>query len=542
MTRKLVQWIKNNKTLRVNAGALVGSTGVTSILGFVYWWLAARQNTPEVVGLASAAISAMTLLGAFSVMGLGTLLIGELPNQRGKEASLISAALILVALVGGGAGIVYAVVASHLASAFQVLGGDFSDVVLFALGVSLTSVTLVLDQALIGLLRGELQLWRNTIFAAVKLIALFGVDLWLARVTGLTIYVTLIIGNAFSLLVLAGMALLKRSKATGSYLPQWKLLRSLGPAALKHHTLNILLQAPSLILPVLVTIMLSPTVNAWFYMAWNLSSIANTVSVSFASTLYAVSAAKPSVLANKLRLTVSLAFVGCLLVNAILIVDPRLALELFGHSYSEQAAWSLRVLSLESFPFIIKNHYIALSRIRKQVGRTIIVTLATGLLELGSSVLGARLGGLNGLSLGWFSAMCFEALCMLPAVYMAAYPGKRARPVAVLADALETQGAWLLDTVKLPAPAALPSLGAQTVWLLDTLAMTAIRPGVDTLGLAAVKPGAVQTDTSSYRAYLQMREARKLSDPVDGRQRLRPTRLRRFSTYEHEAVTANRKD
>lgn len=547
MASKLAQWIKNNKTLLVNAGSLVGSTGVTSVLGFVYWWYAARQNTPEVVGLASAAISAMTLLGAFSVMGLGTLLIGELPNQQGKEASLISAALLLVGTVGGCLGIGYALVASHLSSDFQTLGASFSDIVLFALGVSLTSITLVLDQALIGLLRGEVQLWRNTIFSAVKLIALFGADLWLAQVTGMTIYETLIVGNGFSLAVLGLMVLVKRPRAVGSYLPQWTLLRQLGPAALKHHTLNILLQAPSLILPVLVTIMLSPTVNAWFYVAWNLSSIANTVSVSFASTLYAVSSAKPSVLANKLRLTVSLAFVGCVLVNAVLIIAPKFALEFFGHSYSEQAAWSLRVLALESFPFIIKNHYIALSRIRKQVGRTILVTIATGLLELGASVTGARLGGLNGLSLGWFSAMCIEGLCMAPTIYAAARTVAARQPALAVPDMLEAPAAWLMDTIKLPVEALnlVPeqrSLGEQTAWLLDTLALAAVRPGVDTLTLAAVKPGAVETNTSSYRAYVQMRETRKLGEPAEGRQRLRPTRLRHFATYEHEAVSMKKKD
>src|SRR5205807_241139 len=105
---KSMQWVKQNKTLLINAGSLIGSTGVTSVLGFVYWWFAARQNSPEVIGFASAVISAMTLLGTLGMLGLGTLLIGELPHRQGKEASLISAALILVGAVGGCLGIAYA--------------------------------------------------------------------------------------------------------------------------------------------------------------------------------------------------------------------------------------------------------------------------------------------------------------------------------------------------------------------------------------------------------------------------------------------------
>src|SRR5258708_3541465 len=177
MASRASQWIRNNKVLLVNAGSLVGSTGVTSVLGFVYWWVAARQNAPDVVGFASAAISAMTLLGTLSMLGLGTLLIGELSRQKGREASLISTALILVGVVGSGAGILFALTASYFSINFRPLGANIEDIILFAAGVGLTAITLVLDQALIGLLRGELQLWRNTLFTSVKLVALFAADL-----------------------------------------------------------------------------------------------------------------------------------------------------------------------------------------------------------------------------------------------------------------------------------------------------------------------------------------------------------------------------
>ena len=68
----------------MNAGSLIGTTAVTSGLGFAFWWLAARMFSTEAVGLASAIISTMTLLGSASILGLGTLLIAELPKQRGK--------------------------------------------------------------------------------------------------------------------------------------------------------------------------------------------------------------------------------------------------------------------------------------------------------------------------------------------------------------------------------------------------------------------------------------------------------------------------
>src|SRR5579875_2137832 len=150
----IFQWIKTNSALLLNAGSLIGTSGVTSALGFIYWWLAARSFSPGVVGLASAAISAMALLGAFSVVGLSTLLLGELQRHRTQATSLISPALLLVGAIGGGVGVGYAVLAPYISNDFRSMGGNILDILLFAGGVSLTAVTLVFDEAMIGLLLG----------------------------------------------------------------------------------------------------------------------------------------------------------------------------------------------------------------------------------------------------------------------------------------------------------------------------------------------------------------------------------------------------
>ena len=295
----LPQWLKANSVLFVNAASLAGTTVVTSGLGFIYWWVAARQFTPRAVGLASAALSAMTLIGTFSILGMGTLLIGELPRHRGQEASLISAALIVVGGVGGCLGVIFATIAQHLSADLQILGASIQNIALFAMGVSLTAITLVLDLALIGLLRGNWQLWRNSIFAGVKLVALIIAGLWLLHATGLSIYATWTIGNLLSLIFLAGFMIVKERKPLSSYLPQWGLLRKLGRSAVKHHMLNLTLQARVLILPVLVTVLLSATNNAWFYVSWSIASFANIVSIALTDTLYAVSSAQPAILARK---------------------------------------------------------------------------------------------------------------------------------------------------------------------------------------------------------------------------------------------------
>lgn len=419
MKTLLYQWLKVNSVILINAGSLIATTAVTSVLGFAYWWLAARHFSPEAVGFASATISAMTLLGTVCVLGLGTLLIGELPRQPGKEVSLISAALMLVGGVGGCIGILFAMVAPSVSADFQALRASVQDIALFAVGVGLAAIALVLDQAFIGLLRGHLQFWRNTLFALAKLVALFVAGLWLSHVVGLTIYATWVVGNALSLLALAGFVVLKGGRPSRSYLPDWGLLRKLKSAALQHHILNLMLQAPALALPVLVTVMLSARVNAWFYIASTIAAFVSLIPFALATILYATSSAQPTMLAHKARMTVSLALVACILVNCVLLLGARQILGLFGHAYAEQASSSLRILVLGAFPLIIKNHYIAIHRIQGRLAQAMLLIAVSAFLELGVPALGAYLGGLSGLSLGLLVALCVEATFMFRSVYKA---------------------------------------------------------------------------------------------------------------------------
>ena len=162
---------RRHRDLLSNAGSLVATTGVASLLGFVYWMFAARLFSQRAVGYGSAAVSAMTLLGTIGMLGLGTLLIGELP-RRSSRAGLVSAALLTCGLGSLVLGLGFAVVAPHVSVSFADMIGTPGRGALFVAGVALTGVTLVFDQATIGLMRGGLQLRRNIAFAVAKLLVL----------------------------------------------------------------------------------------------------------------------------------------------------------------------------------------------------------------------------------------------------------------------------------------------------------------------------------------------------------------------------------
>ncbi|ACZ61363.1 polysaccharide biosynthesis protein [Dehalococcoides mccartyi VS] len=62
---------KIRSPLYINAIFLMIADGTGAAFNFVFWILAAHFFTPESVGLAGAVISAMSLLGTISHLGLG---------------------------------------------------------------------------------------------------------------------------------------------------------------------------------------------------------------------------------------------------------------------------------------------------------------------------------------------------------------------------------------------------------------------------------------------------------------------------------------
>ncbi len=416
------QWLKANSVLLLNAGSLVSTTAVTSVFGFAFWWFAARLFPPAEVGLASAAVSAMILIGTVSTLGLGTLLIGELARQPGQEISLISAALLVVLFVGTCVGGLFACVAPLISVNFLPLRASVWVVLFFGLGCGLTAVTMVLDQALIGLLLGSWQLWRNAIFAVAKLVVLILAGLLLFHRIGMAIFAAWVAGFVCSLLALGYYALLKIRVPRKEHMPQWRLLGKLGPAAFQHYALNMILQAPDQLLPVMVTAMLSATVNAGFYIASMLANFVYVGSNALTTVLYATASNQPANVAEKARLTIGVALMACAAANIVLLLGGTQLLALFGHTYASQASLSLRILGLAAFPLIIKNHYTACCRIQKRLAQALLPLAASSTLELVISALGAYVGGLTGLSLGWLLAVTIEAVFMFRPVYAMVRP------------------------------------------------------------------------------------------------------------------------
>lgn len=406
--------------LVVNSGSMMATTGVTSVLGAVYWWVAAHEFPAREVGLAGALVSAMTLLGVVSTVGFSTALFPELadPDRRlqGRRA-LVLGALLAVAGVGAYLGTVWQAVMPRVRPELGLAGLSAGASLFFGLAVALTALTLVLDQALIGLLWGGMQLFRNAAFALVKLLLLGAAGILLRDRGAAAILATWVMGNLASLLALAVFALVTRGWGALA-VTRPRLPPRIRGVAVVHHVFNLALSVPAWILPLLATTLISATANAYFYTAWTVAAFVAVGPLALTTVLYAVAAQPSRDLGRPLRLSLLLSLLWSLLASGACALFGSRALGFFGHAYGT-AGPVLLILALATFPQVVKLHYVALVRLGKGFGIGILVVTAGGVLELGLAAGGAIHFGLRGLAGGYLAANLLESLVVLPAIVRA---------------------------------------------------------------------------------------------------------------------------
>jgi O-antigen/teichoic acid export membrane protein len=431
-------WQRNHELLR-NAGSLFATTGLTSLFGFVYWVVAARQFSQTAVGYGSATVSAMTLLGTIGMFGLGTMLLGELP-RRSSRGGLFAATLVVSAVGSLLLGFGFPPVAQAFGAHFPGIIGTPARLVLFAVGVTVTGATMVLDEGTIGLLRGGVVLTRNLVMSLVKLIALPVVAMVLHDAYGVGLELAWVLGTIVSLVPAALM--LRRGGSRILHRPDWVLLRKLGKVAAAHNWLNLALQTPPRIFPLLVTIVVSPSANAAFYVAWMLINFLFMVPASLSTVLFAIVSAAPEVIAEKLRFVLRLSLLIGVPAMIVLAVGAKFALGLFGASYAQVATVPLLLLIVTYIPGLAKTQYIAVCRATNRVSRAAVVLTIAALCELAAVVIGGKLGGLDGLSLGYLGVTIVEGIVTAPTVLRAAYargvsqPASGTEPKTTLAAAV----------------------------------------------------------------------------------------------------------
>jgi len=347
---------KIKDSLHLNSMYLFGSIAMQSILGFLFWGIAARLLPEEIVGKGSEFVSVATYLSILGLLGMNHSIIYFLPKTQTPN-KLINTYFTLPIIISTG-----------IAIGVSFIGGYHIG---WLIGLTvLTTIYAQLQGVFVALRKSSYAFFKSLLFVGPRLpliviVATFGMSGLLFSWT-----VAVAIASGVSLFFFL-------PKLLKGYTPKIALdlesIRSTWKYSSGMYLSHLFAFAPTYILPVMVTRILGAESNAYFYIAWMVAVILFSVSTCISQALFAeVSNTLNSLRSNfskAVRLTGFLTVVGILLV--FLFGEKILAL--FGPNYAIHSTTLLKVLALSSIPVGVVYIYTAVLRALNKIRELVIV-------------------------------------------------------------------------------------------------------------------------------------------------------------------------
>jgi O-antigen/teichoic acid export membrane protein len=408
--------------------ALVSTSALTSALGFIYWAVSARFFQPSNIGEAATAIAAMNVIAPLTTLGFGTLLLAELPTMSARRTELVSSAAVFSGLFGGALALICAMALPPQFIGLPGVGHDVIATLLFAAGVAVQGVGMMLDSALLSVAGGGPQLWRNGTLAVVKLVLLVAFALTLSQQGSLSIYASWFFANVVSVAALTIWLARKHRVRLRRMWPTLSALHGHRYVAGQHHALNLALQVPYYAMPIVANVTLGSEQAGYLYATWAVAGFVFLLPMALSIGLFASGARNTNTFLAELRFTLRFSLAACVAANLVLLPLGGVVLHVFGGAYANYGHTTLILLCLAGVGLIVKDHHVTIARVTGRVGREAILVWALTTCELVGASVGASMGGLTGLAQGWVLAVVLETVVFGPMV-LRAYRGRIELPV-----------------------------------------------------------------------------------------------------------------
>ena len=329
------------KSLTVNALALMTATIGANGLGLVFWVVAAHLRPPAVVGQASAAVAALTLLSMIAQLNLTNVIVRLLPAAGRLGTYLVERAYLVVVFLSLVAGLVYC--ASGLGR--HVVTGGWAQYAEFTVAVPVLAVFALEDSALTALRLAPAVAAENITTAIARIVllpVLFETAMGAVWSWVLPALAAAVIVNS----LLFGRALPAHGRVPGTLPPRRRLLSFVAG----EYAGNICATASVQVMPLIVVWRLGPAAAAYLTLPWLIASgitlVLWNVSASFVVET-AGSHGHPGTLLRR-----SLLLWGGIVAAAMIIcvAAARPLIELVGPQYVAEGVPLLRLVGLTA-PF-----------------------------------------------------------------------------------------------------------------------------------------------------------------------------------------------
>ena len=381
-----------------NSLYLIASSGISSVLGFIFWIVVARSYDPANVGLAAALITAVSLIAMLSTLGLGTGLIRFLPSAGNSSISMINSSLTLGGL---GALVISAIFLAGLtlwSPTLTLIRDNPVYIATFLLFSVAWTLSLVMDRILVAKRAARFTFFKNATANILK------IPITIVLVTlgffGIFISVGLTVAASVILALFWFLPLVQRG-----YVPLPAIsknsLKGIIRYSLVSHAASMLANLPAMLLPLMVVNVLGAESNAYFYIAWSIMIVILLIPSAISSSLLAETSHFEELLLTNTRSMIKLGLVILVPVVGLTMVLASKVLLLFGEVYSLKATIVVQVLAVAAFPYLINSIYITVNQVQKKMRMVVTIAAVIACLCLSASYSLMLKFGLVGAALGF---------------------------------------------------------------------------------------------------------------------------------------------
>lgn len=379
-----------------SSGMMLASTFVSSLLGFLFWALAARRNAVESVGVAVTLFAVASFVSSFSLLGLNTAVIRFLPTSPRRDA-MVSTVITGVCLAAAAGATLWLLGRGVLTPSLSAVSlGPLSWLAVIGIFV-LLSLNVAIDSPLLAHNGSEYILVKNSTVAALRIVLLY-------TATASGGYALFVIAAAPSAVGAAGALIVLTRKFGHRLRPHLdvRFLRDTAQFSGGNYLSITFKSLPAMVIPVLLANAGEPASAAYFYVAW---SVANLLYVAALCVNLSFLAEGARDVGGLERLVLRAARVNGAVLLVLMIgtlASAPLVLAMFGPTYAEHARGLLAFLVVAAVCIAVIQGITTVLNLQGRIGSLTLLSLAEAGLVIGA-VAGLMHGGIDAVGLGWLA-------------------------------------------------------------------------------------------------------------------------------------------
>ena len=324
---------RSHRHLLAGSAALVVGAGVQAVTGAVFWLVAARIDTTDDIGRATALFTSTLFIAYLAGLGLQVSLARFAPD-RSRESHLvfgwgILASVVAATVVSLGYLLVVDTEATRALTDWHPVGGP----ALFVTTSVGAALTLIVDVRWMTVRRWSLVLIRIGVVGLLRFPLLLVPD-------GDTPTVHLFAVASVPLLVTGVAGVVAMPRVTGDrhrLFPLPETRRDAVRYSAVNYLSTLAYQAPQFVLPVIVLLSVDPDENAAFYVAWGITTVALYIPMAIGQALLAEGGKDGSELTGQVRVILLLTGGLMTAAAAVTYVGRDVVTSVYGSDYAEAA-------------------------------------------------------------------------------------------------------------------------------------------------------------------------------------------------------------